>query len=461
MKIGNREFRSPEFIENWHWTKSRIIAAVIGGAVLLVAAGILIGRSSTPQTEVVAEQVPPYITDVKLTPELKQTADLWSRGAMLFIFFHEAGHMLITEQNIPAVGPEEDVVDEFSTFFLTDQMKMAPERQKGLYAQIIVAGALFQKISAEQHDVSKFPFYDEHSPDAKRFFNILCLATGADPLRFIPMAVKNGVPESRLASCANEYKKKHAAWMTLIEPHTHGWLARKLHTGGRLKLKIGPVGKAEWLPYEITFRQGGYFQQMLDSFSDYFALPEDVPVEVKTCNGAVNAFWSPDDKQITICHELFDEVVKLFTNALAAEQQRAAQQGEQPSVPQQSGDGYPQGGGQSGGGNAVAFLIGRWICNVVDPQSGMTGTTDTSLAPDGRFTTRSAASNGIQSTGWGRWSAPAMGTIRYDFEGVSPPQLCGPQGCVPNRVQTPYFVQYQVLGPGRVRLPDATCNKAG
>jgi hypothetical protein len=453
VKIG--KFDVSAFVAGWTWTRNRIIAAAVGGAFVLVGLGMMIGRSNGPAAEPV-EEVPAYPSQVQLPADLKKQSDFLSRGAMMFIFFHETGHMLITELKLPVVGPEEDVVDEFSTFFLTDMIKESPDRVKDIYANVVVAGALFWKLSAQQHDVRNFPFYDEHSPDDKRFFNILCIATGADPLRFIPMAVKQGVPESRLASCAEEYKKKHAAWDALIGPHMKGSLAKALHMGGRMKLQIGPVGKGEWLPYELTFRQGGYFQQMLDGLSDNLDLPDDVPVIPKTCNGTVNAFWSPDDKSITICHEMFQHVVDLFDTTLAQGQQQQQQGGQQP-VPGQDNPQPPPGGGQ--GDNAVAFLSGRWVCNEMAP-NGMTGTGEYSLAPDGQFTVREQASNGIGMQGWGRWSAPAANTIRYDFQGVNPPQLCGPQGCMPT-VQNPTIVMYRVTGPNSMALQGATCSKSG
>lgn len=458
MKIG--KFDVSALVAGFKWTKSRIIAAAVGGAFVLVGTGMMIGRTGGPAADPV-EEVPAYPSQVQLPADLKKQSDFLSRGAMMFIFFHETGHMLISELKLPVVGPEEDVVDEFSTFFLTDMIKEAPEKAKDVYANVVVAGALFWKLSSQQRDVRNFPFYDEHSPDEKRFFNILCIATGADPLRFIPMAVKQGVPENRLASCADEYKKKHAAWDALIAPHMKGSLAKALHMGGRMKLQIGPVGKGEWLPFELTFRQGGYFQMMLDGLSDSLDLPDDVPVIPQTCNGTVNAWWSPDDKRITICHDMFQHVVNLFDNALLASQQQQQQNadngGGQPPVG--GGNPYPPGDPPNGGGgNAVAFLAGRWVCN--EYANGMTGQSETSLTPDGQFTMREQAANGIGMQGWGRWSAPAQNTIRYDFQGVNPPQLCGPQGCMPT-VQNPTIVMYQVTGPRSLAIQGATCNKIG
>lgn len=145
-----------------------------------------------------------------LPPEVIATVETWSRGAMMFVFFHEFGHMVIDLLKLPSTGPEEDAVDEFSTLILTELILQAPEEQKDFFAEVVRGGALFWKYSADRMEARgrSVPFYDEHSPDARRFANILCLATGADPLRFIPMAVKAGIPENRLHRCAGDYKRR-------------------------------------------------------------------------------------------------------------------------------------------------------------------------------------------------------------------------------------------------------------
>lgn len=450
MKLGKWEFK---------WTRNRTITAMVAAGVLLLGLGVWIGQRSEPPQEAV-EEVPPYPVngDDNLPADVKKQVDILARGAMLSIFFHETGHMLISELDLPAIGPEEDAVDEFATFFLTDALKDAPKNQKDIYATIVFSGALFWKISATQSNLKNFPFYDEHSPDVRRYYNILCIATGADPLRFIPMAVEDGVPESRLAKCAEEYKKKHAAWETLIAPHLHGMLGRLLHTGGRMTLKAGPVEKSEWLPFELTFRQGGFFQNVLDGLSDNYDLPDDIAVIPKGCNGTVNAWWSADSKSVTLCYDMFANVEQIFANAAEAQlqhQQQAEQAPQQtpapePQAPQPTPQPMPPPGGGNQGTNA-AMLTGQWLCQSMDRTTGLTEQEQTSLTPDGEFTSQLIWSNGVRMNVWGRWSAPMTNTLRYDVAGTNPP------GGMP----TPIIVPFQMPNPETLQTQNATCRKVG
>ena len=144
MKIGSFEFA---------WTRGRIVAAcAIGVVVFLGVIGSMSPQENTGPVEA-PEAVPPYpsTVNVQLPDDAKRQVDTLARGAMQFVFFHESGHMLISELNLPAIGPEEDVADEFATFYLTDVLQKALDKVKDLITTTIFAGAMFWRISAPQN----------------------------------------------------------------------------------------------------------------------------------------------------------------------------------------------------------------------------------------------------------------------------------------------------------------------
>jgi hypothetical protein len=144
---------------------------------------------------------------------LKGQQLLMANGAMLGVFFHEYGHMLISELKLPLTGPEEDVVDEFSALTLSAMLVEAAESQKAIFEGALLGLALFWDLSAEQQKKrgTGVPFFDEHSPDERRFANILCIAVGADPLRFAPVATRAGFTDARMRRCAVDYKRHRDA----------------------------------------------------------------------------------------------------------------------------------------------------------------------------------------------------------------------------------------------------------
>ena len=65
-----------------------------------------------------------YELIVQLTKDFYPVTNDWNKAGNMaglvtvFIFFHEMGHALVGELDLPVVGREEDVADEFSTMLM-------------------------------------------------------------------------------------------------------------------------------------------------------------------------------------------------------------------------------------------------------------------------------------------------------------------------------------------------------
>jgi hypothetical protein len=125
-----------------------------------------------------------------------------------FSFFHEFGHALVGELNLPIVGKGEDAADEVATLIL------APNENGQKVA--LAAAAAFQKLAGE-HEQNAFA--DEHSLDAQRVVSIVCLLYGADS-KYQQIAQGLGMTADRLAKCKRDWADRTKAWDKLMEPYT-------------------------------------------------------------------------------------------------------------------------------------------------------------------------------------------------------------------------------------------------
>lgn len=142
----------------------------------------------------------------------EQEADDMMFGATTFFFLHELGHCLITMHDIPAVGREEDSVDQLATYVMAERMG-----EEGTFAAF--SGALVFGKWAENSSPSEKSFADEHSLSQQRFYNVICWLYGYDEGKFRGL-VENGVlPEERAVRCADEYKKLSSGWQRLVQPY--------------------------------------------------------------------------------------------------------------------------------------------------------------------------------------------------------------------------------------------------
>jgi hypothetical protein len=138
-------------------------------------------------------------------------------GATVFFAYHELGHALIDVYDLPAVGREEDAVDQLSLAILMEDLS-----DEGTIAAL--AGiAVFKKLSANETPTPK-SYADEHSLSSVRYYNIACWMYGRDTRKFATFATQGILPQKRAVRCGSEYSKLSRAWNRLLNP----WLISDL-----------------------------------------------------------------------------------------------------------------------------------------------------------------------------------------------------------------------------------------
>jgi hypothetical protein len=132
-------------------------------------------------------------------------------GATIFFTYHELGHALIDVLELPAVGREEDAVDQLSTAILMDDLT-----EEGAVSAL--AGILIFKAMSENESPTKESFADEHSLSSVRFYNIACWMYGRSPQDFSSFITNGVLPKDRAVRCSDEYTKMSKAWEKLLKP---------------------------------------------------------------------------------------------------------------------------------------------------------------------------------------------------------------------------------------------------
>ena len=158
-----------------------------------------------------------FLADAE-TEEEAEAAGVSVAGATLFIFFHEAGHALIDLYDLPITGKEEDAVDQLATLILLEA------GEDGENAALDGASSFLseeeeEEGSEDEEGFDDLAFWDEHSLDEQRFYNIVCWLYGKDPAGYAYLVQDETLPEARAESCPGEYGRMSKAWETLLEPY--------------------------------------------------------------------------------------------------------------------------------------------------------------------------------------------------------------------------------------------------
>jgi hypothetical protein len=149
-------------------------------------------------------------------------------GPFVEVFLHEVGHALFDLLRIPILGREEDAADQLAAYIM---LQLGKE-----FARTTIVGVAWMYAQdAKRSTVGLSHYADVHSLDAQRFYNVLCLAYGADPKLFADMVEKKHLPEERGDGCADEYQQVAYAVQTLLSPHVDMARAKKVRAKNPLR----------------------------------------------------------------------------------------------------------------------------------------------------------------------------------------------------------------------------------
>jgi putative metallopeptidase DUF4344 len=126
------------------------------------------------------------------------------------VFLHESAHALIDILHVPVTGREEDAADQFSTLVLLGQ----PDG-----ARKVMQVAHTYKVLSQDSLREPPAYWDEHSLDAQRYYDTLCMVYGRDAKQNAKLMNNDRLPEERAEICEKDYQRIETAWKTLLKPY--------------------------------------------------------------------------------------------------------------------------------------------------------------------------------------------------------------------------------------------------
>jgi hypothetical protein len=132
-------------------------------------------------------------------------------GPLVFIYLHEIGHALFHLLDVPILGREEDAADQVAALILL--------RVGRAFAKDTLATTVWMyEHSAKSHVLDESDFSDVHPLDAQRYYNLLCLAYGADPGAYGAAVASSELSPARAEGCESEYRQVTGAVRRLLAP---------------------------------------------------------------------------------------------------------------------------------------------------------------------------------------------------------------------------------------------------
>jgi len=235
----------------------------------------------------------------------------FAKNNSLFVLYHELGHLIFDQMELPILGREEDAADNMASWILLT--RRTPQAEAAL-----TDAARGWQLSGRAYNSGGYDsdFYAAHSLDRQRSFQIVCLMVGSNVGAFRPIANQYRMDRDRQDSCYFDWetvdrslrgllgvgrKAKHVGTEVVVTYH---------EVGGRLKTAAN------------AFRSSGVFEQVAEELRTRFSLPKAVEFNAKRC-GEPNAFYDPDTVEVIFCYELMQDYMDLWL----ADHQTAAASG--------------------------------------------------------------------------------------------------------------------------------------
>ena len=186
--------------------------------------GIANGRYDRPVITVCYEYVNDFLKALpqEPTPEGITPMDA-AVGQFFYVFAHEMGHAVFDVFHLPIFGRAEDAADQFATYIM---LQFGKDQARRLIGGAAYAYHLYMQNPQVTAPIAAFS--DVHGAPAQRFYNLICLAYGANPTVFADVVDKGYLPRERARGCRREYDQAAFAFQDLIEPHVDQSLKKQV-----------------------------------------------------------------------------------------------------------------------------------------------------------------------------------------------------------------------------------------
>jgi hypothetical protein len=235
-----------------------------------------------------------------LTEQQRKDLIEFVTGNMLFALLHELGHAHVQEMGLPVLGREEDAADSYAVAAL---LKVASDASDG----VLVAATKGWFLDAErnQKENTAVPYYDAHSVDKVRAYQIVCLMVGSDLDKFAKLADAVKMPQDRQESCAGDYSNASWSWEMALKPH----LRAADHPKQKVNVTWGAPGE-----YEViadAMKGTGMMEMLVNYAANRFVWRRPIGFDVKSC-GQPDLHWDLSTHRILVCYEMAQDFANLY-----------------------------------------------------------------------------------------------------------------------------------------------------
>lgn len=238
--------------------------------------------------------------------QLAEALDFADSNSVM-VLYHEIGHLLVGELNLPVLGKNEDAADSLSALLLLEE----PE---GEWADVVLrdaANGWYLSPFNGDEVPGDWAFMGEHSLDKQRAYFFVCMMVGAKPDYYAELAEEWGLDEDRRSRCGSTFAQAQSSWHTVLEPHLLG----DGTPAGQIAVTYEDAGDYE--RFAEALKASSFLESAAALVTDNYVIPRDLVFRAEQC-GEANAFYSPSQEAVIFCYEYMAKLSDLYLADLSA-----------------------------------------------------------------------------------------------------------------------------------------------
>lgn len=230
-------------------------------------------------------------------------------GSFEFALLHELAHLVISEKEVPILGPIESAADYIATTILiSDEVRedASSEIFDGYVRDAALALATSFELSAKSG--ADIPYWGVHALGIQRYYSMMCLLYGSNPDIYTALPVEYALPEQRLAGCASELALANRGLNWLIETYQVD------HTDPVPEVADFVYGRPESQQLAIflnEIRELNIFELSVNAITQRFGINVPFTAAMRSC-GSAEAAWQSETRELVVCHELLSAFYSVY-----------------------------------------------------------------------------------------------------------------------------------------------------
>jgi hypothetical protein len=253
----------------------------------------------------------------------KQRAEIrrFASNNSLFVLYHEIGHLLFHQLELPVLGREEDAADNMATWTLLNKGTKEANRALADAAQGWILSGIAYDSGGDESDYAA-----GHTLDKQRAYQIVCLMVGMDEKSFEPIANEYRMANDRQDSCHWDYDTVNRSLKRLL-----GEDGSKDAQGTDVTVVYHDAGSGLEAAAD-AFKSSGVFDQVADELRHNYSVIQPVAFNAKRC-GEANAFYNPETVEVIFCYELMQDYMDLYSKNIEPEISTGPSSGKNKAKP--------------------------------------------------------------------------------------------------------------------------------